>query len=152
MTGSQFTDDIPLPLCHCRDILSLDPADEDRQAIYKLASKACTCGSGIQPCDSQAHLDALNGMATVCGRIRAYKDALSYSSLLILVAPLTPTGYLRLAKTLRLRDASEGTDTKKQSNWIYLQLKGAGIMSSHLKVSTSHAIRRHPVLQPTDLM
>lgn len=116
--------------------MSLDRNDDDKQAIYKLATKSCSCGSGIKSCDSQAHIDALNGMAAICGRRKAFKDAIKYSSLLILVAPYLPIGYLRLAKSLRLQDASEGTDTRKQwAAWVYSQLKATGTDSAKLKVN-----------------
>lgn len=115
--------------------MSLDPNDADKQAIYKLAMKPCTCGSGVKSCRIQAHIDGLNGMAAICGRRKAYKDACKYASLLILIAPDTSTGYLRLAKSMRLQDASEGTDTRKRWEWIYSQLRG--IDPNKLKVFMS---------------
>lgn len=104
--------------------MDLDPDDDDKQAIYKLASKSCSCGSDLQPCHVPAHHDGLNGMAVVCGRKKAFKDACKYALLLILVAPHIPTGYMRLAKSLRLQDASKGTDTKKRWAWLYSQVRG----------------------------
>lgn len=103
--------------------MSLDPDDDHKQAIYDLAMKLCTCGGDVKSCEIQAHIDGLNGMAAICGRRKAYKDACRYASLLILMAPRNPTGYLRLAKTLRLRDASEGTDFRKRWEWIYSQVR-----------------------------
>lgn len=117
--------------------MSLDPDDDNKQAIYDLAIKTCTCGGDVKPCEIQAHIDGLNGMAAICGRRKAYKDACKHASLLILMAPRISTGYLRLAKTLRLRDASEGTDSRKRWEWVYSQLRK--IDPTKLKVA-NHAI------------
>lgn len=102
----------------------MDPDHDDKQAIYRLATQPCTCGSGVNLCGIQAHVDGLNGMAAICGRQKAYKDARKYASLLILIAPHNPTGYLRLAKCMRLQDISDGTDTRKRWEWVYSQLRG----------------------------
>lgn len=89
--------------------------------MYRLATKPCTCGSGVIPCQSPIHLTALDGMAAVCERMKDFAKALQYASLLVIVAPHAPEGYLRMAKALRLKAQSAKLDEKSRCLWIYTQ-------------------------------
>ncbi|KAF3761074.1 hypothetical protein M406DRAFT_73518 [Cryphonectria parasitica EP155] len=101
--------------------MSLAVDDREKLAIYNLATKPCSCGSGVLRCTSRAHAEALDGLAAVCEAQKAYDKAYSYASLLVIVAPQAPEGYLRLAKALRLKDPSNGSATKSRCSWIYSQ-------------------------------
>lgn len=89
--------------------------------MYRLATKPCTCGSGVMPCQSSIHIVALDGMAAVCEAIKDYAKALQHASLLLIVAPHAPEGYLRMAKALRLKAQSNKSDAKSRCLWIYSQ-------------------------------
>ncbi|ROV92742.1 hypothetical protein VMCG_09031 [Cytospora schulzeri] len=114
--------EVSIPTCHCKDLnaLSLAP-NPDRLAMYNLAIKHCTCGSGLVSCDLPAHLGAIEGIAAAYDKLQAHNKALKYASLYIIMAPHAPEGYLRMAKALRLMDTSQSSNTTARCTWIYHQ-------------------------------
>lgn len=117
--------EIPLPTCHCKDFISLATShgkdDKDSLAMYKLAMKPCNCGSGIASCTSPFHIAALDGMSAVCEAQKAYAKAIRYASLLIIIAPHAPEGYLRMIKNLRLRARASRAEVTSQCMYILTQ-------------------------------
>lgn len=114
--------EISIPTCHCKDLnaLSLAP-NPDKLAMYNLATKPCTCGSGLVPCALPAHLGAIEGIAAAYDKLQAHGKALKYASLYIIMAPLAPEGYLRMAKALRQMDTSRSSNTDSRCTWLYHQ-------------------------------
>ena len=108
--------------CHCKDFdaLSLAP-NADKLAMYKLATKPCTCGSGMTPCKESAHIEAVEGIAASYDKLGAHDKAHQYASRQIIMAPNAPEGYLRLAKSMRLMDNPESPIIKARCAWIYRQ-------------------------------
>ncbi|ROV98631.1 hypothetical protein VSDG_04241 [Cytospora chrysosperma] len=114
--------EISIPTCHCKDLNALSmAANPDKLAMYNLATKPCTCGSGLVPCDLPAHLGAIEGVAAAYDKLQAHSKALKYASLYVIMAPHAPEGYLRMAKALRLMDTSQSPDTNARCVWIYHQ-------------------------------
>lgn len=114
--------EISIPTCHCKDLNALSMASNpDKLAMYNLAIKSCTCGSGLVSCDLPAHLGAIEGIAATYDKLQDHSKALKYASLYITMAPQLPEGYLRMAKALRLMDTSQSSDTKPRCTWIYQQ-------------------------------
>lgn len=114
--------EISIPTCHCKDLNALSMApNPDKLAMYNLATKPCTCGSGLVPCDLPAHLGAIEGVAAAYDKLQAHNKALKYASLYVIMAPHAPEGYLRMAKALRLMDTSQSSDTNARCVWIYHQ-------------------------------
>lgn len=104
------------------DLIStnVNNGDGDKQAIYKLATKPCACGSGIVPCQSALHVEALDGMIAVSEAQKDYRQATKNTSLLITTAPHAPEGYLRLAKILRLQALSSRPKVNVESQCAYI--------------------------------
>ncbi|KAL1877896.1 hypothetical protein Daus18300_002249 [Diaporthe australafricana] len=113
--------EIPIPRCHCKDFEALSTSSTDRFAMYKLARKSCTCGSGLFHCDATGHLFALDGMIATYEKLSAPNKARQGAVLLITIHPSAPEGYLRLAKALRLCDTEQSPDTMTRCRWIYRQ-------------------------------
>lgn len=118
-----------MPTCHCKDFVSLaaNPGEdgEDGLAMYRLATKPCNCGSGISLCTYPAHIAGLDGMSAVCEATKDFAQAIQYASLMIIVAPHAPEGYLRLVKDLRLQARSTRTDVTSQCMYILSQAAGS---------------------------
>ncbi|KAK7737908.1 hypothetical protein SLS53_006286 [Cytospora paraplurivora] len=114
--------EILTPGCHCRDLnaLSLSP-NPDKLAMYKLATKPCTCGSGMVACKVAHHIVAVDGIVACYYKLEDLDKAYAYASLHVILAPEAPEGYLRMAKTLRLMDTSQSPDTMTRCTWIYQQ-------------------------------
>lgn len=110
-----------LPVCYCKDFASLPTDDGDKLAIYRLAKKPCTCGSGVLSCKSKHHVAALNCISAVHESLKDYKQAYRSASLLVIAAPHVPEGYLRMAKALQLKDPSNKLKTKDLCLWIMTQ-------------------------------
>lgn len=121
--------EIPVPTCHCKDFVSLaanpDADDTDGLAMHRLATKPCNCGSGITSCSSPTHIAGLDGMSAVCEAKKDYAQAIQYASLLLIVAPHAPEGYLRLVKDMRLQARSTETDVTSQCTYILAQAAGS---------------------------
>lgn len=113
--------EIPIPRCHCKDFESLPIWGSHRLALYKMAKRPCTCGSGLFHCNSQGHLAALEGMIATYEKLDSPVKAREHASLLIIISPRAPEGYLRLAKALRLCDTAQSPDTTARCRWIYRQ-------------------------------
>lgn len=114
-----------MPTCHCRDFVSLSVEhadskedDGDKLAMYKLATKPCSCGSSITPCRSAIHIAALEGICAVYEAQKKHDQAIQTSSLLIIIAPHAPEGYLRMVKNLRLRAHANRNEVSSQ--WMYV--------------------------------
>lgn len=89
--------------------------------MYRLATKPCSCGSGIASCRSTAHIAALDGMTAVCEAQKAHAKAIQYASLLIVIFPHAPEGYLRMVKSLRLQARVTRADVTSQCMYILAQ-------------------------------
>lgn len=118
--------DIPLPICHCKDYLELpvhDPESSftDKDAIYKLATRPCSCGSGLEPCNNAAHIKALINIASVFAAQKSYRKAIQYASLAITLAPHLPEGYLRMVTLIRQGEVKCTPDAASRCNWIDTQ-------------------------------
>lgn len=114
-------DEIPIPRCHCKDFESLSTSSADRFAMYKLARRPCSCGSGLVHCNATGHLFALDGMIATYEKLGAPNKARQYAVLLITISPRAPEGYLRWAKALRLCDIEQSPGTIARCRWIYRQ-------------------------------
>lgn len=149
--------EIPLPVCHCKDFVSLatNGHDDNRLAMYAFARKDCTCGSGVVPCRLASHIDALNGMAAVCEALKDYDKAYQYASLLVIIAPHAPEGYLRVAKALRLKDPHNRFSTKSGCLWIYQQAKNSVLTHGdpeHEKLKVRASLPVRPGLRLVQLL
>lgn len=118
--------DIPLPICHCKDYLDLpvhDPESSftDKYAIFKLATRPCSCGSGLEPCNNAAHIKALINIASVYAAQKSNRKAIQYASLAITLAPHLPEGYLRMVTVIRQGEVKCTPDTASRCNWIDTQ-------------------------------
>lgn len=123
-----------MPICHCKDYLSLpiddpDSSFSDKEAIFKLATQPCSCGSGIQPCHNPAHIKALTNIANVHMAQKAYSKAVQYASLAITLAPHVPEGYLRMVTVIRQGGLHCTPDIASRCNWLDTQ--------------ASHSVRTH---------
>ncbi|KAJ4396010.1 hypothetical protein N0V93_000226 [Gnomoniopsis smithogilvyi] len=126
--------DIPLPICHCKDYLSLpindpDSSFTDKEAILRLATRPCSCGSGIEPCHSASHIKALINIANVYVTQKIYNKAIQYASLAITLAPHLPEGYLRMVTVIRQGSIKCTPDIASRCNWLDIQ--------------ASHIVRTH---------
>lgn len=142
--------EISIPTCHCKDLnaLSLAP-NHDKLAMYNLATKPCTCGSGLVSCDLPAHLGAIEGIAAAYDKLQAHSKALQYASLYVVMAPHVPEGYLRMAKALRLMDTLQASDTKSRCTWIYHQaLESVRTYGNknHEKLKILHSLLRKDII------
>ncbi|KAI3396568.1 hypothetical protein diail_12017 [Diaporthe ilicicola] len=113
--------EVSIPFCHCKDYLALSLSGPSKLAMYKLAKKPCSCGSGLFHCNASAHLSALEGMTATYEKLDAPVKARQHAALLITVSPRAPEGFLRLAKALRLCDNEQSPDTVARCRWIYRQ-------------------------------
>lgn len=110
------------PTCHCKDLnaLTLSP-NPDKLAMYNLAVKPCTCGGSVVHCRLPGHTVAVDGIVACYYKLEDLDNAYAYASLLVILAPEAPEGYLRMAKALRLMDTSQSPDTIARCAWIYRQ-------------------------------
>lgn len=113
--------DIQISCCHCKDFESLPIPGSQKLAMYTLAKRPCTCGSGVFHCNVPSHLDALDGMIATYEKLEAPVKARQHATLLIITSPRAPEGYLRLAKALRLCDIEQSPETIARCRWIYRQ-------------------------------
>lgn len=113
--------EIQISRCHCKDFESLPTLNSPKLAMYRLAKRACTCGSDVFHCNVPSHLNALDGIIATYEKLEAPVKARQYAILLIITSPRFPEGYLRLAKALRLCDAEQSPETMARCRWIYRQ-------------------------------
>ncbi|KUI58439.1 F-box/LRR-repeat protein 5 [Cytospora mali] len=149
--------EISIPTCHCKDLnaLSLTP-NPDKLAMYNLASKPCTCGSGLVACKLPAHLGAIEGIAAAYDKLGIQEKAYQYASLYVIMAPNAPEGYLRMAKALRLMENSQSSDITTRCTWIYHQaLESVRTYGNknHEKLKILHSLLRKDIIGslPTEL-
>lgn len=113
---------ISIPTCLCRDLDLLSRApNPDKLAMYNLATKPCSCGSGLATCSLPAHLGAIEGISASYDKLQEYEEAYKFAALHVIMAPHSPEGYLRMAKALRMMDPSKTSDTDARCTWIYYQ-------------------------------
>jgi hypothetical protein len=112
---------IQISHCHCKVFGSLSTSHSPKLAMYTLAKRTCTCGSGVFHCNVPSHLNALDGIIATYEKLGAPAKARQYATLFIITSPRAPEGYLRLAKALRLCDTEHSPETIARCRWIYRQ-------------------------------
>lgn len=106
-----------------------DSSHTDKEAIFRLATRPCSCGSGIESCHSPPHIKALINIANVYAVQKVYKKAVQYASLAITLAPQLPEGYLRMVTVIRQGNLKCTPDIASRCNWFDTQ--------------ASHIVRAH---------
>ncbi|ROW13389.1 hypothetical protein VPNG_05433 [Cytospora leucostoma] len=150
-----LTNSIRSALVQDLNALSLS-TNPDKLAMYKLATKSCTCGSGMVACKVAHHIVAVDGIVACYYKLEDLDKAYVYASLHVILAPEAPEGYLRMAKALRLMDTSQSPATMSRCTWIYHQAIESILTygnKAHKKLQVLRSLLRKDIISslPTEL-